>query len=195
MLLLEDGRVLTAIASSSLLNLRTGVLGNTTVPSEVRLHLPVLDFTTYASPVPTSNLALHLDAERIGFIPSNDSVSTWSNLANFSQNAVHPGLGFRPLRADSAINNRPALRFNGTSSYFTLPAASDLGIQNNDYEVFIVAKSATTTTTPMFLLGGANNEFELKMNIGVGLRFNPRNGFWEDRGGDGAFYGWNRTTL
>ncbi|KPQ01087.1 MAG: extracellular concanavalin A-like lectin/glucanase [Bacteroidetes bacterium HLUCCA01] len=187
MLLLEDGRVLTAIASSSLLNLRTGVLGNTTVPSEVRLHLPVLDFTTYASPVPMGNLALHLDAGRIGFIPSNDSVSTWSNLANFSQNAVHPGLGFRPLRADSAINNRPALRFNGTSSYFTLPTAADLGIQNNDYEVFIVAKSATTTTTPMFLLGGANNEFELKMNIGVGLRFNPRNGFWEDRGGDGAF--------
>lgn len=187
MLLLEDGRVLTAVSSEGALGSKSGVLGNSTNPSELRLHFPVLDFTTYASPIPTTDLALHLDASRLGFIAANDSVSTWLNLADNTKNGVHPGLTLRPTRADSSINNRPALRFNGTSSYFTLPTAADLGIQNNDYEVFIVAKSATTTTAPMFLLGGSNNEFELKMNIGVGLRFNPRNGIWEDRAGDGAF--------
>ncbi len=146
----------------------------------------ISDFTTYMSPIPTTLLALHLDASR-GFVTSNDSVSSWRNLTGSGHNAVHPALSFRPLRADSVINHRPALRFNGTNSYFTLPTTADLGIQNNDYEVFIVAKSATSNTNPMFLLGGAVSEFELKMNIGVGLRYNPRGGVWEDRGTDGTF--------
>ncbi len=147
----------------------------------------IANFTTYVSPIPTTQLALHLDAGRVGYIASNDSVNTWINLADTTQNAVHPGLDFRPLLVDSAINDRPAMRFNGTDSYFTLPTTADLGIQNNDYEVFMVAKSASSNQNVAFLLGGAISEFELKMNIGVGLRFNPRSGIWEDLAGDGAF--------
>lgn len=144
------------------------------------------DFTTYVSPIPSSNLALHLDASR-GFVTANDSVSSWRNLTGSGFDATLPASDFRPSRADSVINNRPALRFNGTDSYFTLPTTADLGIRNQDYEVFIVARSAGSSTDPMFVLGGANNEFELKMNIGVGLRFNPKAGVWEDRGADGDF--------
>jgi alpha-tubulin suppressor-like RCC1 family protein len=170
-LLMEDGRVLTASSLNGLSG-REGVLGNTTTPSERRLHLPVLNFTTYANPIPTDNLALHLDAERVGFITANDSVNTWQNLADGTKNAVHPGLNLRPVRADSAVNNRPVMRFNGTNSYLTLPSASDLDISNKDYEMFVVAKSSSANI--QFLLGGETfGEHELHLNGASGVRFIP----------------------
>ncbi|MEX0609572.1 MAG: T9SS type A sorting domain-containing protein [Balneolaceae bacterium] len=174
-----------------------GVLGNGPTSGDGTLtshysdqHLPtkIANLNTYNSPVPNDNLVLHLDAERLGYSTANDSINTWGNLANTAQNAVHPGLAFHPLRADSAINNRPAMRFNGSNQYFVLPNTTDLGIQSNDYEVFLVAKSSNPNI--QFLLAGQTlGQHELHLNGEAGARFIPvsNTAYYVDVGSSGAF--------
>ncbi|TNE68896.1 T9SS type A sorting domain-containing protein [bacterium] len=153
------------------------------------LFTRIANFTTLPSPIPTGNLKLHLDAGRLGFITSNDSVNTWSNLADANQNAFQDNLARRAVVLDSAINHLPALRFNGTDTYVTLPTAADLGIQNSDYELFLVAQSGVSHSSFVnFLVGSESLEqYELHLNGAAGARFIPNAGKYVDVGTAGNY--------
>jgi hypothetical protein len=139
--------------------------------SGVRAPQPIANFNWRTSPIPTTNLALHLDAER-GLATFGDSLNTWGNLRLSGNDGVQTDLARRPVAVDSVINNRRVIRFNGTNSYVTLPAASTLGIQNSDYELFMVAKSSSSDIN--FLLGGETiGQHELHLNGDAGARFIP----------------------
>lgn len=192
--LLDDGNLLSFGLTTSATNpygaFGTGNTGTGEVASDYpNQFLPtrIPDFSLASSPIPTTNLVLHLDAGR-GLAVSKDSLNSWRNLAFTGGDGFQSELEFRPVVVDSAINNRRALRFNGSNSFFNLPEASELGIQNEDYELFIVAKSSSPAT--QFLLGGETLEqHELRVNGDVGARFIPVSGQSNvvDVGSDGEF--------
>lgn len=193
--LLEDGSVLSfgnygdtspeVYGASGLGFINEGTLADDYQRQRLPTRIP--DFSTYVSPVPTGNLALHLDAERMGFIRSGDLVNTWQNLANDDHHAVNPAPELRPTRVASAINNRPAMRFNGTNQYFVLPSTANMGIQNNDYEIFMVAQTASANTNLYFLLSASIEQIELHANGGIGARYIPNAGNYVDAGSTGDF--------
>ena len=73
-----------------------------------------------ASPVPTQNLKLWLKADA-GI--SGPAVSQWTDQSGSGTNATQPVSSAQPLLVAGAINGKPSVRFNGTSSFmsFTLP--------------------------------------------------------------------------
>ncbi|MFV1882865.1 MAG: T9SS type A sorting domain-containing protein [Balneola sp.] len=171
--ILDEGTVLSFgsdVSNSS----RLGALGNGLPESGDETPQPIANFNWLTSPIPTTNLAIHLDAGR-GLTTFGDSVNTWNNLSGSGFNATQGELAIRPLRADSAINNLPALRFNGTNTYFRLPTTTNLGIQNADYELFLVAKTSVATTDIDYLLSGEPEHIELFTNGSAGVRFVPSN--------------------
>jgi alpha-tubulin suppressor-like RCC1 family protein len=168
--ILDDGSIL-SFGSTLQKAYRYGALGNGLPESGVRAPQPIANFNWRTSPIPTTNLALHLDAER-GLATFGDSLNTWGNLRLSGNDGVQTDLARRPVAVDSVINNRRVIRFNGTNSYVTLPAASTLGIQNSDYELFMVAKSSSSDIN--FLLGGETiGQHELHLNGDAGARFIP----------------------
>lgn len=186
--LMDDGTVLSFGHTAQRNNYGAFGTGNSggSYPDQ-NLPVEIPDFTTFKSPIPTGNLSLHLDAGK-GFTTSNDSVSVWSDLSGNDRDGFQSTLNRRPIQQDSAINNLRAIRFNGSNSYITLPTASDLGIQNSDYELFIVAKSSTSNTNINFLMGGNTAEqYELHLNGAAGARFIPNTGNYIDRGTAGDF--------
>jgi alpha-tubulin suppressor-like RCC1 family protein len=192
--LYDDGTVLSFGTYSLAQN--AGVLGNghtsgdgTNSGDYIGQKLPtkIAGFSTYETPLPATNLVLHLNAARLGYSTSNDSVTTWNNLTGSGFNAAQSELAIRPLLADSAINNHPALRFNGTNTYFSLPTSTNLGIQSSDYEVFIVAKSATSHSNTEFLMAGSVERYELHVNGAAGARFIPIGLTYIDNGSSGDY--------
>ncbi len=184
--IMDDGRIF-SFGSDGTTNNRLGALGNGLPESGIETPQPINNFKWLTSPIPTTNLKMHLDAGR-GLTTFGDSVNTWTDLSSENHDATQTNLARRAVVADSAINNLRALRFNGSNSYITLPTASDLGIQNSNYELFIVAKSRTSNTNINFLMGGNTAEqYELHLNGAAGARFIPNAGNYIDRGTVGDF--------
>lgn len=135
--------------------------------------------------IPASNLALWLRADQ-ALTSSDTSVSGWGDLSGWNNDASQSTSSNQPTITSSAINGYPALSFNGTTSKLTLPTSVSLGIQNNPYELFIVAKSSSSTIQ-FLLAGGANEQFEYHLNGVVGARFIPVTSVWIDQGTAGAY--------
>jgi len=183
---LDDGTVLT-FGDYNKTQFYYGNLGNgEPKPSNQNVPTEVKNLNVLKSPIPTTNLALHLDAGR-GLTQSGDSVTTWADLGSLGNDGTQATLAQRPVLIDSAINNRRAIRFNGTDSYLTLPTAATLGIQNSDYEMFVVAKSATVNSNVNFLVAGGAEQYELHLNGSSGARFIPNTGNYIDVGTTGEF--------
>ncbi len=143
-------------------------------------------FTTQKSPIPATNLVVHLDADQ-GIISSGDTVNTWSDLSGLGHHATQTGTN-RPQVIDSTFGTHRGIHFDGTLNYLTLPTSADLGIQSHDYEVFIVAKSSSAAT--MFLLGSTGVEqYEIHLNGSAGARFIPTvtGGQYFDKGALGDY--------
>ncbi|KPQ00943.1 MAG: extracellular concanavalin A-like lectin/glucanase [Bacteroidetes bacterium HLUCCA01] len=173
--------------SPSSTNFLTNAYGNGFPGSDQRQPTPIENFNWLTSPIPSANLALHLDAGR-GLTTFGDSLNTWSNLNPGAGDGTQSSLALRPVVADSAINNLPAIRFNGNNSFLTLPDASDLGIQNADYELFVVAQSSNPDI--QFLMSGETfGQHELHLNGDAGARFIPvsESGNFVDVGAAGDF--------
>ena len=78
------------------------------------------------------------------------------------------------------LNGRDVIRFSGGQE-LELPTTGTLGMQNSDYEIFIVGRSSNGGI--QFLSAGDSNEtYELHLNGDAGARFIP-NGY---AGGAGA---------
>jgi alpha-tubulin suppressor-like RCC1 family protein len=183
---LDDGTVLSFGVDTSI-NSRLGALGNGLPESGDETPQPIVNFNWLTSPIPTTNLAVHLDAGR-GLTTFGDSLNTWGDLGSSGNDGTQTTQARRAVIADSAINNKQAIRFNGSNSYVTLPTTSSLGIQNSDYEVFIVAKSRISDTDIHFLMAGSTLEqYELHLNGDAGARFIPNSGNFVDEGTAGDF--------
>ncbi len=136
--------------------------------------------------VPKEHLKLRLRAdEGITASASGDSVSVWNDMSGNGNNATQSNSANRPVVIGGAINNMSALRFNGSGSHLVLPTSAALGIQNHDYEMFVVARSSSSNI--QFLLSGNSIEqFEYHLN-GVGARFIPITATYLDEGTSGAY--------
>ncbi|MDP3148412.1 MAG: T9SS type A sorting domain-containing protein [Ignavibacteria bacterium] len=139
------------------------------------------------SPIPSSNLKLHLRADG-GVISSSSAVSEWNDLSGNGNNASQGTGANQPALVSNSLNGNPVIRFNGSTSSLALPASSTLGIQSNPYEMFIVGKSSSSNV--QFLVSGnANEQFEYHLN-GVGARFIPLQtspGTYLDLGSTGTY--------
>lgn len=190
--LIDDGKVLSFGTISTFNNY--GAFGNShsndgSIASDYpdqKLPKEIADFTTFKSPLPSGNLVLHLDAGR-GLTTFGDSLNTWGDLGSSGNDGTQTILAQRPVVVDSAINNQQAIRFNGVNSYMVLPTPSTLGIQNSDYEVFIVAKTRTVNSNISFLMGGSPECYELHLNGTSGARFIPVASTYIDKGSVGDY--------
>lgn len=136
--------------------------------------------------IPTDSLQLHLNAS-LGVSITSDSVNTWADQSGNGNDAFQNTLGRRPILVSNSMNGEPVIRFNGVDSYLTLPTAADLGIQNSDYEIFIVSRSATINTNIEFLLAGNAERYELHLNGSAGARFIPKASTYIDEGSIGDY--------
>ncbi len=131
-----------------------------------------------------TNLVVWLRADQ-GVTSSSVSVSEWLDLSSNNNKADQSNSSNRPTIVSGAINSNPAIRFNGTSNFLTLPYTHTIGIKDNPYEIFIVAKSSSSNI--QFLLSGTEIEkYEYHLN-GPGVRFIPTTGAYLDKGTAGNY--------
>lgn len=136
--------------------------------------------------IPTDSLKLHLKAD-IGITSSGDSVNVWADQSGNGNDGVQANLVRRPVFVSNSLNGKPVIQFNGVNSFLTLPTASQLGIRNNDYEIFIVSRSASVNTDIAFLLAGNTEQYELHLNGSAGARFIPKSSTYIDEGSIGDY--------
>lgn len=137
----------------------------------------------YDTTLSKTNLKLWLSAGN-GLDTASGRVSGWYDRSGNSNNATQTSSGNRPSIVSNVINGKSVIRFDGSASYLTLPAASTIGIQNSDYEMFVVAKSSSSSI--QFLIGTVDN-YEVQLNGGLGARFIPSGAPYLDKGSDGQY--------
>ena len=138
--------------------------------------------------VPTAGLKVWLKAGAgVTTTATGDSVTSWADQSGNGNNATQTTAGDEPVYVANAIGGQPALQFNGSTSFLTLPKASTIGILNSNYEIFIVAK--TSSSAIQFLIAGATEQFEVHLNAPAagtasvaGVRFIPTASEYIDEG-------------
>ena len=103
--------------------------------SLLTLNFSLLTYSQTA-PFPTDHLQLWLRADSVEL--TDGKVSRWYDLSPNQYEIVQTNENARPIVDESAINNLPALQFNGTSTYLTGGDILDIGL--NSWSWFIVAK-------------------------------------------------------
>ena len=109
--------------------------------------------STYSqeTPFPTDHLQLWLRADSLEL--TDGKVSRWYDLSPNQYAIVQTNANARPIVNESAINNLPALQFNGTSTLLTGGDILDLG--NDGWTWFVVGQynngNQTGVNSPIFL--------------------------------------------
>ncbi|MFA6979290.1 MAG: T9SS type A sorting domain-containing protein [Ignavibacteriaceae bacterium] len=177
------------VPGSGSLNVSATVTGLTT---ETMYYFKLVAATTQSSAkkiflstaIPTTNLKLHLRSD-LAVTSATSAVSNWGDVSGFDNDASQSTSANQPTLVSNSMNGNPVIRFNGTNSKLTLPTSATLGIQGNPYEMFIVAKSSSSSI--QFLVSGnATEQFEYHLS-GVGVRFIPITSAYLDLGSSGAF--------
>jgi hypothetical protein len=101
-------------------------------------------------PVPQVGLVTWLRADA-GVTSSGGNVSQWTDQSPFGNNAVQASGGNQPTLTSNAINGEPALTFNGSSSYLSIPDNPTL--RPSAMTVIAVASSAGTGGGYTHILG------------------------------------------
>jgi hypothetical protein len=130
---------------------------------------------TLASPVAsTSNLVMWLDTVSEKSFNDNEEVNgtsaitTWYDLNPHATTYNNATAVSSPQYVSSAINGMPALRFNGSSNYFTFngtPLAS-----NSSYTVFVVEQRRASGA--QLFIGGGNASANNVLILGYGANTN-----------------------
>ncbi|MCL5030908.1 MAG: hypothetical protein M1480_18020 [Bacteroidetes bacterium] len=128
--------------------------------------------TQSAYTLPTQNLMLHLTSDK-GVVTSGTAVTEWDDQSGNRNNATQTTSANQPSYIQGAMNGLPVVRFNGSTSKLILPTSAALGIQNNPYEMFIVAQSSYTAQPEFLIAGGNTEQFEYHLNGAAGARFIP----------------------
>jgi len=113
--------------------------------------------------IPSTNLMVHLDAGS-GVNVTDDRVDSWDDLSGLGNHGQVEQSSTRPYLVSNVINGHSAVYFNGTNHYIYLPTTINLGLQNNDYELFVVVKTEESNSTTQYILAGGINELELSLN-------------------------------
>jgi len=91
-----------------------------------------------------SGLALWMRADQ-GVTWNGSTVSQWSDITGNGNNAVQSEVSRRPTFITSALNGKPALRFNGANSnYLSVP--NNASINLTQFTVIAVAKQSTSAS-------------------------------------------------
>lgn len=139
--------------------------------------------------VPQSGLTTWLKADAGLITDGSGNVQMWVDQSGANHDATQATESLRPGVAANFWLGKPVVRFDGTGRRLALPDTATLGIQNSDYEMFIVARSGLGDVR--FLAGGTSTQnYEVHLNGGQGVRFIP-NPPWNtqsvDFGANGAF--------
>lgn len=145
----------------------------------------------YSQSLPASanaDLVQHLSADN-GVIESGGYVSEWTDLSIGGMNATQPDGAHQPMLVSGAINGKPVIRFSAASQqYMFLGIPSLYGIDIDGYEIFIVAKATRQgVNKAQFLIGGANEQYEIHLDGQAGIRFIPNGPPYCDLGVEGDF--------
>ncbi|MDP2037522.1 MAG: T9SS type A sorting domain-containing protein, partial [Ignavibacteria bacterium] len=130
--------------------------------------------------IPTANLKLHLRSD-LAVTSSSSAVSSWGDVSGFDNDASQSTSANQPTLVSNSMNGNPVIRFDGTNDYLLSSLTSTLGIQNNPYEVFVVAKSSSSNIQFLFASGGWE-QYEYHLNGDQGARFIPVSSTYIDHG-------------
>ena len=144
-------------------------LSGTTVSSVAAVMLDNSSFTK-------TNLKLWLRTDAGTSTTINEAqLTTWYDVSGNGNNAEQTNNSFwRPYYFVNQYNGKPAIVFNGSTSHLVLPTTTTLGIQNSDYEIFIVAGSDYPNRID-FLYSANAGEFEMHLGGAAGVRTIPTN--------------------
>ena len=141
--------------------------------------------STIAEPLPpdqhppvTEGLTLWLSADGAIRRNSNNQVQVWGDMLTGdnrrAQNATQHIDDKCPRWIPDAMGDKPAISFDG-NDVLQLATPSNLGLVNEDYEMFFVAQTAKSSI--QFLIAGGYEDFELHINANIhgdpGVRFLP----------------------
>lgn len=112
-----------------------------------------------------NNMKLWLRADK-DVMSFNNKVYQW-NAQNSINKALQPTDSLRPILIDSAINNLPAINFDGEKTFIDLQTAINL----NEFSIFIVFKpnNGINKNTPAQVLFGNAQSINTKCMIWLGI--------------------------
>jgi hypothetical protein len=126
-------------------------------------------------PVPMTGLSSWLAADRGVVTDGGGNVTTWTDQSGSGHNAV-PGAA--PSLVLNALAGKPVVRFS--NEHLNIHDTVSLGMQNSDYEMFVVARSGSSAI--QFLTAASHTagvgHYELHLNGAAGARFIPSG--WAD---------------
>ena len=130
----------------------------------------------YAAPavppgLPTAGLTSWLKGDAGVITDGAGNVSTWIDQSGNGNAAVQTVPGNRPTVTPNAMAGKPVIDFSGSGiRHLNIIDTAALGMQNSDYEVFIVARSDTPGVQFLTAGGGAggHESFELHLNGLIG---------------------------
>ncbi|MCS7305833.1 MAG: LamG domain-containing protein [Thermoguttaceae bacterium] len=129
----------------------------------------------HASPIPTTGLSVWLKSDAGLVVDGSGYVQTWQDQSGQGNHATQSTSGIQPSKVDNFWAGRPVVRFDGSDDRLQLPTTAGLGIQNHDYEMFLVARSQSSGIQ-FIISGGVNEHYEVHLNStagGQGVRFIP----------------------
>ncbi len=149
----------------------------------------ILETKVHASPIPPTDLSVWLKSDAGLVVDGSGYVQTWQDQSGQGHHATQSASGIQPLKVDNFWAGRPVVRFDGADDRLQLPTSATLGIQNHDYEMFVVGRSPWGTI--QFLISsGTAEHYEIHLNGTQGVRFIP-NSPWTsqsvDYGSPGQF--------
>ena len=102
-----------------------------------------------------------------GIISSAGSVSQWTDISGINTVAIQSTPANQPTLITNAINNLPAVNFNGSSQYFQLPVQVFRFISG--FTIFVVTKPASSTASGQIMSigqGTISSSFGFGQNSG-----------------------------
>lgn len=105
-------------------------------------YSPIVSATTAAacSDVPLGDMALWLRADSLGLLTNGAGVASWPDWSGFNNDATQPNISLQPVLIVSDVNGQPAVRFDGTNDFLSLP---NFLSSASEGELFIVWKAAS----------------------------------------------------
>lgn len=155
-----DGINWTLVGTSTLSNMPNSFLVGFGVSSNVSgtLSTATFDKVSFMSSVPqrSANLMMWLRSD-VGVTTSSGAVTNWADQSGNGYNATQSSGSARPTLTTNAVNGLPAITFNGSSHFLTLPAGFSNLSQGISF--YIVYKPGTTANYPIDIgNGGASND-------------------------------------
>lgn len=125
------------------------------------LSTATFDKVSFMTSVPqrSANMLLWLRSD-VGVSTSSGAVTSWADQSGFGNNATQSTGANRPTFTANAVNGLPALTFNGSNNFMTLPAGFKDFSQG--VSIYLVHKPGTTMNYPIDIgNGGASNDISI----------------------------------